>query len=210
MSTESINYSNAFAALERGFVVTDDKNNQLSIKDGALYVNGVAVPKDTTANFFKATVILSVLENGLQAAAAQDNILKDHMNKMQEQTDTLEKINTLLSNTTTIVSSFTSSNNMSSLSADAAKFRDLLKEPTPILTVSNDLKDKLINGKNLTVDEMHQVQTALSSAQSSQGALNEEMSLTVNKVASERSAIFTQLQSLLQTLTQLLQTLSRM
>lgn len=62
----------------------------------------------------------------------------------------------------------------------------------------------------LDVSKIETLQANLTTMQSSQGALNEDMSLKLNQAASQRAAIFTQLQTLLQTLMQTLQQLSRM
>ncbi len=63
--------------------------------------------------------------------------------------------------------------------------------------------------KGLTTAQLETIQKNLSTAQSSQGALNEDISLKLNEAASKRSAIFTQLQTLLQTLMQTRNALSR-
>jgi hypothetical protein len=60
-----------------------------------------------------------------------------------------------------------------------------------------------------TIARMETWQKNISSQQSSLGAVNEELTLTLNQKASERSAIFTQLQTLLQTMMQLRASLAR-
>jgi hypothetical protein len=72
------------------------------------------------------------------------------------------------------------------------------------LTVSDELKAKITATPPgaLTYQELDTLQMNLSSAQSSQGALNEDLSLKLNEAANVRSAIFTQLQAMLQTIMQ--------
>ena len=67
----------------------------------------------------------------------------------------------------------------------------------------------ITKGTNLTLEQLETLQKNLSTAQSSQGALNEDISLRLNEAASKRSAIFTQLQTLLQTIMQTRSALAR-
>lgn len=62
--------------------------------------------------------------------------------------------------------------------------------------------------KKLTLENIDELLKNLSTVQSSQGAVNEDLSLRLNQAASERSAIFSQLQTLLQTLMQTIRQLS--
>lgn len=64
--------------------------------------------------------------------------------------------------------------------------------------------------KALTIEQINTLQANLSTTQGSVGALNEDLSLKLNQAASQRSAIFAQLQTLLQTMMQTMQQLSRM
>ncbi|MDL2290697.1 hypothetical protein LJC09_01150 [Desulfovibrio sp. OttesenSCG-928-F20] len=59
-----------------------------------------------------------------------------------------------------------------------------------------------------SLEKLEELMKNLSTVQSSQGAVNEDLSLRLNQAASERSAIFSQLQTLLQTLMQTIRQLS--
>jgi hypothetical protein len=60
-----------------------------------------------------------------------------------------------------------------------------------------------------SISALETIQKNISAEQSTQGTVNEELTLKLNQKASERSAIFTQLQALLQTMAQLRASLSR-
>ena len=85
-----------------------------------------------------------------------------------------------------------------------AQLDSLTSQTPPVLELGTIDLTKALDREMLTT-----MQKNLSTAQSSQGALNEDISLKLNEAASKRSAIFTQLQTLLQMIMQTQQTLAR-
>ncbi|MDR2892608.1 MAG: hypothetical protein LBV80_05940 [Deltaproteobacteria bacterium] len=150
-------------------------------------------------------IALNTLSAGIAAVKAQDNTLAMLWGQMEEQTTALNDINDILQ---------TLGNEKKSLQDDAGKTGASLDADTVAklkeLAGKHGLQLGDIDlGKELSISDLESLQSNLATTQSSVGALNEDMSLKLNQAASQRSAVFTQLQTLLQTMMQTLQQLSR-
>ena len=149
--------------------------------------------------------MISVLNAGIGAVRAQDEALATLYSQMTSQTETLTDINDVLQELNTLKQTLRDGGGTSgTLSADAQKkLQDLINNK--LVSVADGFK--VTDG--LTLEGIETLQSNLSTAQSSQSALNEDLSLKLNQAASSRAAVFTQLQTLLQTFMQTMMQLSR-
>ncbi len=143
------------------------------------------------------TVSEFLLDIGKTAANSQDEIFNREFKDQVGQLQALKDINTVLDAVNTAKAGGTQ------LSPENQK---LLKELKDSKKISYDDKWDI---SNLDAEKLETLRGQLTTAQSSQSATNEEASMKLNEAANSRSAIFTQLNTLLQTLMQVNQTLAR-
>ncbi len=143
------------------------------------------------------TVSEFLLDIGKTAANSQDEIFNREFKDQVGQLQALKDINTVLDAVNTAKAGGTQ------LRPENQK---LLKELKDSKKISYDDKWDI---SNLDAEKLETLRGQLTTAQSSQSATNEEASMKLNEAANSRSAIFTQLNTLLQTLMQVNQTLAR-
>lgn len=150
-----------------------------------------------SATFNLSTVTDFALNVGKEAAQLQDQRFLTEYQAQVKQLQALKDINTALEGVNT------------------AKAGDgKLSAATQTLLDKLNTEGKITLGKDwklddMTAEQLETLRSNLTTAQSSQSATNEEASMRLNEAANARSAIFTQLHTLLQTLMQATQSLAR-
>lgn len=181
-------------------------NEAITPKANFLYDYKVSTTsKDGTTSESTRVITLAeaVLKSGIWAVEAQDTVLAARMQEMTTQSKTLQDINDAMKIITELKAQMQKKGSEScNLDATAhKKLKDLLEGLKGSCKLSLD-GTTVITTKSLPLAEAETLLSRLTTLQSSQGAANEDLSLRLNQAASERSAIFSQLQTLLQTLMQ--------
>lgn len=154
-------------------------------------------------------VLESIFYTFVASVLGQDDVLQGYLDEMTAQTRTLTDINDLLQSISSI---------KSNLQQGKAAYDGLSITQAELTQKLESLAAAGVTGlaasfPNATasdiITQLESLQSSLSTAQSSQGALNEDLSLRMNQAASSRAAMLTQLQTLLQTIMQSRQQLAR-
>lgn len=144
-----------------------------------------------------STVADFALHVGKEAAQLQDQRFLAEYQAQVEQLQALKNLNAALEAVNT------------ALAGD----RKLSAETRALLTQLSEAKkitlDEAWKLDDMSAEQLETLRSNLTTAQSSQSATNEEASMRLNEAANARSAIFTQLHTLLQTLMQATQAVAR-
>lgn len=161
----------------------------------------------------KDLVLESLLYSFMGSVAAQDGVLQDYMDEMDKQAETLALINDFMRILDDIKArrlndSQTLWNGSIKTGADVP----LRSHAELVSYIASLVGGGIISESDLgdlSVEKVEALQAKLSTAQTTYGSLNEELSLKMNQAASSRTAMLTQLQTLLQTIMQARQQLAR-
>ncbi len=146
-------------------------------------------------NIFTVTDFL--LGIGKQSAEAQDSLFNEEFKGQVAQLQALKDLNTVLEA-------------VNNAKANGGQLGDTDKKMIQKLKTDGKITyDDTWDLSKLDAEKLETLRGQLTTAQSSQSATNEEASMRLNEAANARSAIFTQLNTLLQTLMQTNQNLAR-
>jgi hypothetical protein len=157
-----------------------------------------AAPLGTPATAPEQQVMDMMFETGMRSVEAQDKILADFYSQMSDQTQKLQDLNDL---------QMTINDMLQTLRDGGEIPAATIKKYDELIAKFPDLGAKYTSSTGIA--QLETVQKNVSAEQSSQGAINEELTLKLNQAASQRSTIFTQLQTLLQTIMQARAALAR-
>lgn len=182
----------------KGYYVTVESLKSGNFPTAETNPDGTTVNKpgqEAVINLYTVTDFL--LGVGKQAVQTQDEIFNAEFKNQVEQLQALKDINTVLDAVNTAKA------NGTQLSEANQTLLEKLK------TEGKITYDETWKLGDLDAAKLETLRGNLTTAQSSQSATNEEASMKLNEAANARSAIFTQLHTLLQTMMSLNQNLAR-
>ncbi|MDR2161745.1 MAG: hypothetical protein LBO77_06375 [Desulfovibrio sp.] len=145
-------------------------------------------------------------ENGNDVSGIDDE-LAGLYTQMAKQTQKLQDFNEMQQDLNTLLAKERASETI--LATDTQRLAELATKYPELGIKTTPANGVFFIYGTVNIANLETWQKNVSAQQSSLGAVNEELTLTLNQKASERSAVFTQLQTLLQTMMQLRASLAR-